>query len=159
MLQEAWFAFAREARQLANQVLKPEERAYGKLAKENGSLPNHAVLLTRIGGLTVVEWSHSGKCRIWRQGDRNTPPLYKPQYARSQLLRGSERIVSYYQAPETTHFSSEAGGWQQKVADFIRQHTNIAIDRREYMPWPPRAYSRTGSRSASGTLRRRGSAR
>jgi hypothetical protein len=134
VLQEAWFAFAPEARQLANQVLKPEERAYGKLAQENGNLPNHAVLLMRISGLTVVEWSHNGKCRIWRQGDQNAPRLYKAQYSRSQLVRGSERIVPHYQQPGITHFRSEVGGWQQKVAGFIRQHTKIAIHRDEYMP-------------------------
>ena len=132
VLQEAWFAFAREAEKLARQGLDREQRIYGEVL--DGSIKNHAVILMRIAGLTVVEWSHQGKCRIWLANDPKAPLLYQKQYTRTKLIAASERIVDSYQEPGITHFSSERGGWQDKVAEFIHRHTGTFVSANAYMP-------------------------
>lgn len=133
-LQEAWFAFADQARVLANKFLKPEERNYAIL-EGSGVQTNHAVLFMRIGGLTVVEWSHNGKCRIWAE-DKTKPKMYQNRYSGSGLKWGSERIKDHYQTDGITHHHSEEGGWQGDVAAFIYKHTQINVGYRDYMPKP-----------------------
>lgn len=131
-LHDAWFAFASQARELANNELKPEERNYSNL-EGSGVQQNHAVLFMRIGGLTIVEWSHYGKCRIWAENNP-TKPNYQRRYNGFNLKWGSEKIKEHYQEGGITHYSSESGGWQADVANFILKHTNINIGYRDYMP-------------------------
>ena len=132
-LQEAWFAFASNAQRLAHPDLKREQIKCSFL-DGSGVDPNHAILIMKIAGLTIVEWSHNGKCRIWSQCNKDTPKLYQPKYNDPSLKWGSDRIKPHYQEDGITHYSSESGGWQGDVEYFIYQHTGIRMNYRDYMP-------------------------
>jgi hypothetical protein len=132
-LQEAWFCFASEAKRLANQVVKPEQRNYSSLDGV-GVQSNHAVLIMRIAGLIVAEWSHSGKCRIWNENNKTKPKMYQHKYDGPSLKWGSEKIKAHYLEDGITHYSSETGGWQGDVESFIYQHSGIRMSYRDYMP-------------------------
>src|SRR5690606_38115463 len=77
-------------------VLGPEARGYGlgllNQVHDYGSLQGaeatQSVLLMRIDDLIIAEWSHNGRCRIWRQGiDHGAPELYKLSYKAWELRR------------------------------------------------------------------------
>lgn len=132
-LNEAWFAFAPYAQYLADQVLDPDERVYGRLVG-GGHQRNHAALIMQIENLIITEWSHNGKCRIWTQENENAPKLYQKEYTRYDLTENSEKIVSHYATKGITHHSSNSGKWQSQIASFINRHTNIRLSMNEYMP-------------------------
>ena len=127
---DAWVAFGskgrRYARELAQQ-LKDEKLSrkllrYGALNRPSES--SQATLLLKIGNLVVVDWSHNGKVRIWRESDINIPEFGEPQYHASHL-----RLSCAFERPHLP-----PTGWQAPVHDFIRRHTRITIPAREYMP-------------------------
>jgi hypothetical protein len=115
---EAWVAFAREGAELAAEKENPAIENFGVLASSAKS--NHAVLIMQIGELTVADWSHSGKCHIWLSKNPSAPKLYR-SYSRDELINDSD-------------FEKKHGGqWQLEVHDFIRRHTGIRMNVREYM--------------------------
>ncbi len=127
-IEQAWVAFgpqgAREARAAFG-----KEASFGVL--ENWGkvvLPNHAVLLMRIGNLTICDWSHDGRCIVWPHEDSEAPRLYRARYVSGQLAPT--------QAPkgglQVTHHHSQGYAWQRKIAAFIRQKTGIAISERNF---------------------------
>ena len=85
----------------------------------------------QISDFIIAEWSHNGKCRIWKNTEGSkyeVPKLYNTliPYDAMELRMGASF--------EQTHHASEHGTWQNKVEYFIRQHTNIKISFSEYMP-------------------------
>ncbi|EPR43453.1 hypothetical protein dsx2_2304 [Desulfovibrio sp. X2] len=111
VITEAWVALGSKARSLAKRAFDGE---YGELV---GALGTQSVLLMRIGGLTIAEWSHSGACRIWLTPTGVTPDFYKLTYGAASL-RGTpdEKII---------HNGSERYRWQNRVARYIRNSTGI----------------------------------
>jgi hypothetical protein len=100
-------------------------RNFGTL---RGANQDHAVLLLKIGGLTVADWNFDGTCRIWETGDPRAPALYghgerSPYFAPD--LRSECRFSTRHH-PQNT--------WQATVARHIGQHTNIWISSQAYMP-------------------------
>jgi hypothetical protein len=124
-IEEAWVIFARRGAQQAKSMVDATV-AFGQL--ESGYLvrPNHAVLLLKIGLLTVAEWSENGKCYIWLPGNESTPKLYRQRYARADVVTGSDN-------GGVIHTASQYGTWQRKVQSFIRQNTGIRLNERDYM--------------------------
>jgi hypothetical protein len=96
-----------------------------------GIAPDHSVLLLRIDTLTIADWSHNGKCHIWRDGDPRAPQLWpnppKQLYTKDELRTASQN-------EGVAHHGSENGRWQAKIADYIWRHTGITIGPSEYMP-------------------------
>ena len=125
MVEEAWFVLGTHARILLRGISKRD------LPESNGALSGAAadqsVLLMRIGGATVAEWSHSGSCRIWRQGRQWAPDLYDEQYHRSELACSTADFVQ-------PHHASEKGRWQYMVAEQIEEYTGRSVGHRQYMP-------------------------
>lgn len=116
----------------------PIGRDYAKMAFKDsyfGSIErgyyhqDQAVLLLRIGQLTIADWSHNGSCRIYLSNNPNTPSLSNRVYD-GRVLRAQCDNES---GDGTPHAGSENGRWQSKVADFIRTHTGIVVPRYQYM--------------------------
>ncbi len=126
MIEEAWVAFGPDARREARRRLKDMDQNYAELQAGSRVKANHAVLLLRIGGLVVTEWSHMGKYRVWHPGNEHMPPFYRSRYRRDQLV--------WHPDFEGSHQSSETGNWQQKLSRHIRQQTNFSLPLRELMP-------------------------
>ena len=125
-LQEAWVAFAREGAHVARAAFKSSAE-FGRLRSDYRVQPNHAVLIMRIGGLVVADWSHNGKCHIWLANNDDAPSLYDSVYGRAELTTGSDN-------GGVSHTSSRTANWQQKISSYIRDNTGITIHGREYMP-------------------------
>lgn len=120
---DAWVALGPDAERIARQLddLKGQS---SKLVGQRQS--NHCVLLLRIGNLLVADWSHNGKCRVWREGQRYAPRLYRNQYDAGDLKAGADI--------EVVHQQSSAGAWQLKIHDHIRDLTGIRLSSSSYMP-------------------------
>ena len=125
VIKDAWVLFGPEAQRYATRVFGKTE-TYGLLEK-GGILPSHSVLLMRIDRLVIADWSHSGKCNIWRDGNERAPKLYLGRYSRDQLVLNSDNNGQ-------VHYSSDRGTWQREVAKYIRMHTNISVSDDDYMP-------------------------
>jgi hypothetical protein len=122
-IDEAWVAFSRSGYALAKKCF---DGPVGFAGLEGGVQAGHAVLLLRIGGLVIADWSHDGSCRIWVSGNRKTPNFYRTRYRRDDLVNHEDF--------SQRHVSSERGNWQSAVAGFIRSKTGIALTINQYMP-------------------------
>lgn len=120
---DAWVVLGPEAKTISRQVadLKGQSAELIKPLQ-----PNHSVLLLRIGDLVVADWSHNGKCRVWREGDRRAPKLYRARYEAGDLRAAADF--------EVAHHGSSTGAWQQKIHDHIRDLTGIRLSPWSYMP-------------------------
>lgn len=124
-IQEAWVILGTNASTRARHNFHSGV-THARLA---GASANQSVLLMRIGELTIAEWSHNGKCRIWNQGVRpdrrvGAPQLYLREYHAEDL-----RIAADF---EQVHGGSNRGTWQRKVHDYIRGRTNISLRTTDY---------------------------
>lgn len=138
LIQDAWVVLAHEVDEEARHRLNMDRKGYGRFVRGGGFQKNHAVLIMRIGHLVITEWSHSGKFRVWNEGQTGTEPpwFYQPRYTREQLI--SE--ASY----EGSHGGSEHGTWQRRLASYIHDETGIkfrdaALLPAGHQPPPPRA--------------------
>ncbi len=117
-IDEAWVVLGldgvQQARSINSSVLGKNNKllSYAQL-KSSADVHKHVVLMMKIDSLTVVDWSHNGKCHIWNNSNPNAPKLYHPFYTRDQLVHLSE--ISF------THIAN--GSWTGDVAKIIYQHT------------------------------------
>jgi hypothetical protein len=127
-ISDAWAILGDDASIIGRRI-GDRKIAYGRLSGAYSR--NQSVLLLRIGQFVVAEWSHNGKCRIWRdKNDKLTriPKFHqvRPPYDASDLRAGADF--------EQVHHASPYGNWQGKIETFIRQHTNMRVYNSEYMP-------------------------
>lgn len=123
-LDEAWFALGPDAQYYAETHFG-NKLSFGKIVKECSS--NQSVLIIKIKDLVFAEWSHNGKCRAWLTTDPGCPSHYKDNYSGSNLKAKSLKIVPHYQTDGIQHQGSENYSWQEKLNDFIYQHTGIKV--------------------------------
>ncbi len=127
-LEEAWVVFGRAGTECARRLSKLDQgttstaMSFGRL-QSGGIMNNHAVLIMRIGDLTIADWNFNGKCHIWLGGNSKSPRLYGTGYDRNELI-----IESDFQQ---IHWPDVA--WQRKVYDFILNHTRASMPRSEYI--------------------------
>ena len=123
---EAWVVLGDEITRRSRSFLEGREDSYGTLQRGNGVKPTHAVLILRIGGLLISEWSHSGKFRVWQEDNRDAPRLYRSMYRKGGLIKNPQF--------EGVHYGASNGSWQGKLATYIRERTGITLNYKEYMP-------------------------
>lgn len=87
---------------------------------------DQSVLLMRLPGVVVAEWSHNGSCRFWLDGDTDAPTLYKKMYHRQEFTAGVRFVQRHDGSPE--------GRWQGKIAEWLRLNAGIQVNRSEYFP-------------------------
>ncbi|MEJ5242384.1 MAG: EH signature domain-containing protein [Desulfomicrobiaceae bacterium] len=129
VIREAWVVLGPGVDYQARRRLGLQQESYGQLHPGQNVQHNHAVLILRIGHLLITDWSHNGMYRVWNEGEPNArlaPKPYQRYYQRSQLVQNPD----YY----GRHYSSENGGWQEKLASYIYQQTGIKLLRSDYMP-------------------------
>jgi hypothetical protein len=115
---EAWFALGPNAAVLARQLRqRMPGLAYAQLNRAQDR--KQSVLIMKLGGFTVAEWSHNGKCRFWTDADSHAPKLYKSAYDADDL-----RDLCQF---EQIHYHSANGTWQREVSGFVRGNTGIHI--------------------------------
>jgi hypothetical protein len=123
VIDDAWVVFGPKAQLWARSLLG-DLPGYGKIDRPR--LPDHCILLLRIGGLTIAEVSHCGKCRIWKDGNGNAPRLHSGSYRLREIEQGPDL--------EQVHMGSYGYTWQHSVAAFIQVNTGIAFDSNEWRP-------------------------
>ena len=114
---EAWILLGRKAVQHMARLKRRGDTEIVNLnyAQLEGATHEQSVLLLKVGNLTVMEWSHSGACRVWQSNSKRAPQLYKRTYHRETLMSESEdRIV---------HDAS--GNWQAKLHRIIRDKGGV----------------------------------
>jgi hypothetical protein len=117
----AWVILGWNAEGEARRQWRDAMPAHGRLT---GADPDHSVLLLQIGTVIVVEFSHMGACRLWRQNDQHCPRFYQQEYPRAAL-----RLNPGY---ELAHRGSASYAWQRELADTIRSETGIGITQADY---------------------------
>jgi hypothetical protein len=129
-ISDAWVAFAergaREARQIAKRSNDSSWLRFGRLYGSNDE--NHAVLILRIGDLTIADYSHNGKCRLWKRGNKEAPQFYKDEYYHR------DNFVNSDADSEDVHHNSPGYLWQGRVAAKISDITGIRINQKDYTP-------------------------
>jgi hypothetical protein len=127
-IEEAWVAFGPAGERQARQVFG-KQASFGSLMQAGKVVENgHAVLLMKIGPLTICDWSHNGRCIIWPKGDRSAPRLYERKYFSGDLAPrkapdGGVNVV---------HQSSDTYSWQRKISSFIREKIGTTVSDRDF---------------------------
>lgn len=129
VLDEAWVALGPDAKYYAERIFG-ERLSAGEL--QNLTDKKHSVLVVRIGDLVLADWSHNGKCRAWKVGDKSCPETYKSQYSGFALKAPSMKIVDTHLEDGISHQGSENYRWQSRLAEFIYDQTGIRIQQRDF---------------------------
>lgn len=95
-------------------------------ANLQGAQGDQSVLVLRMPGVTIAEWSHNGSCRMWLDNNPDSPRFYESTYLRNDLIGGAD----FRQA----HHGSDRGSWQDKIAQWLHDNTGVEIARSEYFP-------------------------
>lgn len=120
---DAWVALGPTAKSMSRQFTDLQGQSADLIRPP---LASHSVLLLRIGNLVVADWSHNGKCRIWRENDPFCPALYQRGYKAGALQKASDF--------EIAHHGSATGNWQRQIHNHIRDMTSITLPPSSYMP-------------------------
>ena len=126
LIDDIWFILGRNAKDMLRKMNREKDETETS-ADLGGAQGDQSVLLLRLPGVTIAEWSHSGSCRIWLDGNSNTPSLYQEDvYTGDDLRRGSDF--------SQRHVRSEDGRWQDAIAQWLRENTGVEIGRHQYFP-------------------------
>jgi len=124
VISAAWVAFGTDGADRAKRVARTSgDRGFsmfGRLSGGNGRTSQHAALIMRIGDLTVVEWSHNGKCYIWRTSELGAPKLFLRNDANWADYEPSELM---YAPLDVTHNI----GWQSRIAAILRDQAGVRL--------------------------------
>ncbi len=126
LIDDIWFVLGRHAKVTLRKMNEKNDETETS-ADLRGAQGDQSVLLLRMPGVTIAEWSHNGSCRMWLDGNRNAPKMYQGKvYFGDDLRRGSD----FWQR----HAGSEYGRWQDEIARWLHDNTGVEIDRAEYFP-------------------------
>ena len=126
LIDEIWFALGSRAKYQLQRISK-RQGEIETTADLQGAESSQSLLLLRMPGVTVAEWSHNGSCRFWLDGNNAAPKLYKPAYRWRDVVWCPADFVQ-------AHHSSPGGRWQGQIADWLRQNTGVRVDRADYFP-------------------------
>jgi hypothetical protein len=126
LITDAWVVLGPQASKMAQQSFEQGALATGRLRRGGGVQRNQSVLLLRLPGMTVAEWSHNGTCRMWLDGNRQAPQMYQSVYSRADLIHGEDFAQR--------HHGTEHGSWQRSIADWVGDNIGTWISAEEYMP-------------------------
>ena len=138
VIENIWLVLGRNALQSLRYVSEQGDDGADLHAASCGhcaALGSKSVLLIRLPGVTVAEWSHNGKCRFWLDGTTGAPRLYQTKYfvtSRHGISKGVT-LKGMGEDFAQAHIGSENGFWQDKIARWLRENTGLRIDRAEYV--------------------------
>ncbi len=114
-----WLALAPDMQKFVEKKLHTKPTQYSQLHKDRRVEVNHAVLLMRLPGLIVAEWSHLGKCHFWLASNKEAPSFYKNIYQKEELTSYPDYIQQ--------HYYSSNGSWQKSAATWLRDKAGLPI--------------------------------
>lgn len=125
LIDDIWFVLGPRAKDILRKTNKKNDESETS-ADLHGGQGDQSVLVLRMPGVTIAEWSHNGSCRIWLDGNNGAPGFYESKYSRYDLIGGA----NFKQA----HQGSDRGYWQDRIAQWLRENTGVEIGRNEYFP-------------------------
>ena len=78
---------------------------------------DHAALVVKIKGMTMVEWSHNATSRVWYPGNHAAPVCNKSQYSADKMNDNADKKIFH------------RGDWQTKYASLIYSKTGLWLRR------------------------------
>lgn len=123
-IDDAWVALGKDSRSEAKSQSRHGDELIAANVKGVGVKADHSVLIFKVAGLIITEWSHDGKCRIWCESNRKSPAMYEMNYEAEKLRENENEGFN--------HHSSERYGWQKKIADYIQRYTGIKMPAYKY---------------------------
>lgn len=126
LIKDIWFVLGKRAKRNLRRISEGKAEDAHTIASLNGAESDQSVLLLRMSGLTIAEWSHNGSCRFWLDGTIGAPDLYRNNYVRSDLTSGANF--------SQRHDGSPDGRWQDRIVQWLRENTRIEVDRTDYFP-------------------------
>jgi hypothetical protein len=120
---DAWVVLGRSAHARARRSDSIASGGYATLKGPTNSA--QSVLLLKLGGVIVGEWSNDGACRLWSPSNPSAPKLYQTSYDAAQLRTGA--------SAEIRHTGNEQGTWQRKIEHLLWQWLGIHIPRSSYL--------------------------
>lgn len=132
LIDDIWFALGSRAESMLWKMSDDPE-VLETTAELYGAQSDQSVLLMRMPGITIAEWSHSGSCHLWLDGVRGAPNLYQQEYS-AYALRRPYPYPDVPGAHSQRHHGSENGRWQDQIAGWLRENTGIEVDRDRYFP-------------------------
>ena len=109
-----WVLFGKSAMEIAHQI-EDKKITFGKL---KGGLTDHSVFAFQIGRFMFVEWSHSGKLRVWDADD--APDIFGYEIIRKEDITWSDNILE-----EWVHSGNTNNKWQRDVDIWIQKNCGI----------------------------------
>lgn len=132
LIDDIWFVLGAKAKAMLRNISSDPD-AMATTAQLRRAKSDQSVLLMRIRGVTVAEWSHDGSCHLWLDGVAGAPALYRLRYSASEMRRSYpyERVAG---AHSQRHDGSPSGRWQRAVATWLHDNTGIRLARDRYFP-------------------------
>lgn len=84
-----------------------------------GAQPDQSVMVMKLSRCTVVEWSHSGKFRLWRANNKDAPSLAAREYHASDVRSDT--------ADEDV--AHQGGFWLDRIGAAIHKYSGIKAER------------------------------
>ncbi|MDC0067612.1 EH signature domain-containing protein [Gammaproteobacteria bacterium] len=111
---EAWILLGSKARVYMRQLRETGNTEITNLrcGSLRGAQNEQSVLIMKVGLLTVVEWSHSGACRVWKSDDRRAPRLHLSTNEREDLMNDALHRITH----------DHRGRWEPKLHGIIKKY-------------------------------------
>jgi hypothetical protein len=121
MVSDAWVILGNDGLKEARRYKMSGDPDFASLewAQLNGASSSQCILLMRIGEVSIMEWSHSGACRVWKQGDSNAPSFSKRRYEKGELMRK----VSIPDLDRIVH--DKPGRWKDKIRTRVNAYSGL----------------------------------
>lgn len=124
-IDDAWPVFGRQAVDWL--ARHPEQRRrVSTHAKLVNAERKQSVMLMRIGGYIVAEWSHAGSVRIWAQEDARAPAIGDFSYYADEM-----RADCLY---DQRHDGTARYAWQSDLGDWLAKRVGVRIGINEMRP-------------------------
>ena len=118
---EAWVILGTKGDKQALDYKRSGDEEFSNLtwAKLSSARNDQCVLLMKIGNMTVVEWSHSGACRVWKSDDINAPKFNNKAYV------GEELRADVFDEDKDRITHDPSGNWENKITNRINEYSGI----------------------------------
>lgn len=124
-IDDAWPVFGRQAVEWLARNPAQKKRV-SSFATLSGAERKQSVMLMRIGGYVVAEWSHAGSVRIWAQDDARAPALGDYVYSADEV-----RADCLY---DQRHDGTARYAWQSDLGDWLASRIGVRIGINEMRP-------------------------
>ena len=111
LIDDIWFVLGPHAKLRLRTMNVGEGYAEPTAVLQNAGR-DQSVLLLRMPGVTIAEWSHNGSCRCWLDGTNGEPKLYQGRYSGFSLRCPADLSQQ--------HHRSHEGWWQDKIAKMVK---------------------------------------